>query len=162
MPNKLSSEEVLAKIGASDFRSINKTQLIEFVSAIPEMDKETAIKCIEQFPNFTEYASGVVKDLYGLLDRTIKDDKDVETDAILSHQRIIEILAGELDNENASEQLKMHIINNICAESIRIDERAKEHQALIKQTIQIAASIGASTLLVAGAILGVRFLGKRN
>ena len=38
----LSADAVLERIGATSFRNISKDQLITFVSAIPEMDKEIA------------------------------------------------------------------------------------------------------------------------
>lgn len=162
MSKKLSSEEVLAKIGAPDFRSINKTQLIEFVSAIPEMDRETAIKCIEQFPNFTEYATGIVKELYGLLGKATEQNKDIQKDAIASHKRIIDDLSWLLKKEDISEESRTFIIETMCDEANKIDDIAKEHQSFIRQIVQIAASAGGAAVAVAGAILGVRFLGKRN
>lgn len=162
MSKKLSSEEVLAKIGAADFRSINKTQLIDFVSSIPEMDRETAIKCIEQFPNFTEYANGIVKELYGLLGKASEQNKDIQKDAILSHRQIIDELSWILRKEDISEPLQTYIIETMCDEANKIDSLAKEHQSFVKQVIQIAASIGATAVAVAGAILGVRFMGKHE
>ena len=60
----LSADAVLERIGATSFRNISKDQLITFVSAIPEMDKEIAIKCIEQFPAFKEYSQSTSDPVY--------------------------------------------------------------------------------------------------
>lgn len=162
MSKKLSSDEVLAKIGATDFRSINKSQLIEFISSIPEMDKETAIKCIEQFPNFTEYANGIIKELYGMLGKATEANKDVQKDAIASHKQIIDELSWLLKKEDITESLQSYIIETMCDEANKIDDLAKEHQLFIKQIVQIAAGAGSAALAIAGAILGVKFLGKRD
>lgn len=40
----------LKALAIEDFRNISKDKIMEFVSAIPNMDKEVAIKIIEQFP----------------------------------------------------------------------------------------------------------------
>lgn len=162
MAKKLSAQEVLAKIGATDFRSINKTQLIEFVSSIPEMDRETAIKCIEQFPNFTEYASGIVKELYVLLGNTSEQNKHIQEDAISAHKQIIDELSWILKKDDISEHLQTYIIETMCDEANKIDSLAKEHQSFIRQVVQVAAGAGAAALAIAGAILGIKFLGKSD
>ena len=60
--NELMSEnDVKSMLGISDFRSISKDQIIQFVSSIPDMDKEVAIKCIEQFPEFEKFSNNALQ-----------------------------------------------------------------------------------------------------
>lgn len=162
MSKKLSSDEVLARIGAQDFRSINRTQLIEFVSAIPEMDKETAIKCIEQFPNFTEYANGMVKELYSLLGHAVDENKNIQKEAIVAHKNAIDELSWLLHRENVTEELQTFIINQICEETSKIDDLAKEHQHFIKRLTEVAASVATLAVGAAATYIGVKFFGKKG
>ena len=55
----LSEQEVLSIFNIEDFRHLKKSDVIKFVSMIPQMDKEVAAKCIEQFPNFKEFGGNV-------------------------------------------------------------------------------------------------------
>ena len=53
MSNILTTEEqVKAAIGISDWRHLSKDKLMNFVSVLPNVDSEVAIRIIEQFPEF--------------------------------------------------------------------------------------------------------------
>ena len=56
----LTADQVKQYLNITDFRHLSKDKLIEFVSAIPEMDKDVAIRIIEQFPEFTRCATSLV------------------------------------------------------------------------------------------------------
>lgn len=50
MENLLTEQEVKEKLGITDFRHLSKSQVIEFVSSIPNMQKDVAIACINANP----------------------------------------------------------------------------------------------------------------
>ena len=92
----LSSEAVLERIGATSFRNISRDQLIAFVSAIPEMDKETAIKCVEQFPAFKDYASTIVGQLQSMLTNVVTDNKTSRQAAVDGYMLVLNSLKERL------------------------------------------------------------------
>ena len=54
LKKRYSEEAVLKILDIPDFRHLTKDKAIEFVSMIPQMDPEVAIKALEQFPQLKE------------------------------------------------------------------------------------------------------------
>lgn len=159
MGKQLTSEkEVLERIGAPDFRSISKTQLLKFVSALPDMDKETAIKCIEQFPNFKEYATGIISELRNFLEKVSEQNKNIQKEAIAAHRQIINALMLELKQDDLSESRRTELIELMRDEAIKIDELAREHQLFNKHITTIFGVIASAAIFIGGAMLGVKTL----
>lgn len=52
------SEDAVKKALAIDsWRNLSKDKLLRFVAMMPDMDKEVAVRTIEQFPQFKEFGS---------------------------------------------------------------------------------------------------------
>lgn len=79
----LTADQVKRLLNITDFRSLSKEKLIEFVSVIPDMDKEVAIKIIEQFPEFSNYAQVLVSHLSSKCDAILKSN-DSNTQAVMT------------------------------------------------------------------------------
>ncbi len=159
----LSADEVLNRIGAVDFRSISKKQLIEFASSIPEMDKETAIKCIEQFPEFAAQSKEIINHFYEICSQAIEDDKTTRKDAIESYRLVLDDLREQLKSENISESLKMQIIDRMVDVADKIAETANGHSAFVHRIMCIAVGLAATALTIGGTILGAKVInGKKE
>ena len=163
MPNKLASEaEVLSKIGASDFRSISKNQIISFVSALPEMDKETAIKCIEQFPEFRLQAKEILDQLSTICDKAIDENKDSRKDAAEGYRVILDSLNERLNSQNISESERSAIANDMLVVADRIAELDEKNKNLLGKVLNWAGTLGLSVLLGGLALLGVKITGNKS
>ena len=101
--NYLQTEEDIKKqLHIKDFRSLKKKQLIKFFSELPNMDAEVAMKCIEQFPKFSECTMEIVEDYRKLCETAMKDSykNTIEADLML-----LDTLNERLKNsENLSEE----------------------------------------------------------
>lgn len=158
----LSEQDVLNKIGASDFRSVKKDQLIQFVSSLPEMDKEVAMKCIEQFPEFKQSATDMVNQLSEVCNSLLEDNKDSRNRAIQSYQVILEELHCCLeDGKNLSHKKKQEIIDKMIDVADKIDQindKNMKHQNGLFRTIALVAT---TALAIGGTILGIN-ISKKN
>ena len=72
----LTADQVTQYLNITDFRHLSKDKLIEFVSAIPEMDKDVAIRIIEQFPEFTRCATSLVGHYETMCESIIRENGD--------------------------------------------------------------------------------------
>ena len=163
MSKELTSEKtVLKRIKATDLSNISNSQLIKFVSALPDMDKETAIKCIEQFPNFKEMANGIVAELDGCLDKIAEKNKDVQKEAIAAHRQIIGSLSKELQETDPNEDHRIFLIETMQEEASRIDELAREHQAFVKHATIVAGYVSSFVVAASVALLGVKIYNLRK
>lgn len=156
MAKQLKSEiEVLDEIGAKDFRSIKKDQIIEFASSIHQMPKEVAIKCIEQFPEFRKNANEVLTTLKGIFSDVMDSNKNLATEEIAACNKILDHLGQELHKPFLSAKTKKHIIEQMVEVAHIIDAAEKSHANLMNKIVHCATALGLAVVGVAGAIVGV-------
>ena len=65
----VSVEEVKNALNIESFRNLSKDKVMEFVSLIPNIDKDLAIKIVEQFPSYADYSQNIVKQLNMLCEK---------------------------------------------------------------------------------------------
>lgn len=159
--NLLSPEAVLEKIGAESFRNVSKDKLIAFVSALPEMDKETAIKCIEQFPEFRNYANEIVGQLKDVSVELLKNQKESQERTILGYQKVLDSLSKRLEQAQLSSQDEHYIIEKMIEVADKMAELQRGNEDFLKHIAHLVASVVGGALAIGGAILGVRFIGKK-
>lgn len=156
MTKQLKSEiEVLDEIGAKDFRSIKKDQIIEFASSIHQMPKEVAIKCIEQFPEFRKNSNEVLTTLRGIFNDVADNNKDLTSKEIDACNKILDHLGEELHKPFISSKQKKYIIEQMVEVAHIIDDARESHTNLMQKIAHCAAVVGLAAIGVAGAIVGV-------
>lgn len=161
MSKKITSEEqVKALLGIQDFRSMSKEKIIKFVSSIPNMDREVAMKCIEQFPEFREAANSMVAHLKDVCTVIIEDDRDNRRTTVQTYERILSELETQLKNPDISHREKQEIIETMINIADKIADLERDARGLRKHIIDVVAAVASFGVTVAGAILGVKFLKK--
>ena len=91
----VTENEVKKVLAIDSFRNMSKDKIMEFVSAIPNMDKDVAIKIIEQFPDFTESANNMLAQLNTMCNNAMKENRESQKEAIEAYRKILDDL-GEL------------------------------------------------------------------
>lgn len=155
-------QDILDEIGAQDWRSIKKEQLINFVTSIPNMDKELAIKCIEQFPNFKDYSQEVIKCLFLIYNDVINDNKQSRNDTIATYKSQIDMLNELSLRENTSPEDKRFFIETSVEISHEIFETHKMNNDLLHKIINSATAVCGGAIMVGGALLGAKIYNDRN
>lgn len=150
----MSEEEVLKRLGIPDFRHLSKTKAIEFISAIPQMDKDVAIKALEQFPELANTALGIAKEAKeGLL--AAFDANDKSSQATLSCiNTVIDVLSQELEKEELTSEEKLHIVD--CLTKLAEESRKlhKDNQNFVLKGLVAFAGVAATVFLGTVAVLG--------
>lgn len=150
---KLTEEQVKERLNISSFRELKKEQLIEFMSTIPDMDKETALKCIEQFPDFKEYAGNIVERYYDLCKEAIQNDAK---STIAAYTGILEDLRFMLQKEDISEDMQRFIAEQMIIVGKEIAEAEKEKRKLAHEIVRIGGALGGFALAIGGTLLGLK------
>lgn len=78
----VTENEVKKALAIDSFRNMTKDKIMEFVSAIPNMDKEVAIKIIEQFPTYTESANNMLAQLNTMCNNAMKENGESQKEVI--------------------------------------------------------------------------------
>lgn len=159
---KLKTEtDVLEAIGASNFRSIKKDNIISFVSNLSRIDKEVAISCIQQFPSFAESSTEIINQLKDVCNTMFDTVRIEDQEAIRSYQGVLDDLHYLLSKEDLSEDLHLYIIEKEIEVGDRIAEVVKRNKDFLKEIWQTIAGIAVGALAIAGGILGIS-LRKRD
>ena len=150
----MSEEEVLKHLGIPDFRHLSKAKTIEFISAIPQMDKDVAIKALEQFPELANTALGIAKETKESLLAAF-DANDKSSQATLACiNTVIDVLSQELEKEELSSEEKLHIVD--CLTKLAEESRKlhKDNQNFILKGLVAFAGVAATVFLGTVAVLG--------
>lgn len=153
----LSEQEVKDRLGIQDFRSIPKTKLVEFVSSIPNMEKEVAIKCIEQFPKFTDYGKDMVVQLKDMAGGLVNSADKSRRDASEAYNKVLDDLSHRLDRKWIPRKERMYIMETMVDIANKIAELDREHKFFLRDMMKYFGQAVAAFAVVAGAIVGVNF-----
>lgn len=157
MKNKLmTEEEVKKKLGVQDFRSITKDKLMQFVSIIPKLDRELAIKIIEQFPSYADMATSMVGNLINLCNNALENSKITEKEAIEAYKYCLETIRSEIESGELTPEEKEKYNKQMIDVADKISEIDVRNKKWLEDLIKYGSSVLGMTLAVGVAILGVK------
>jgi len=158
----LNEEQIKKKLGIDSWRNISKDKVIKFAAMMPEMDKEVAIKIIEQFPEFAKFANEVVDTLEEEYKTTIKANADSQEEVFKAFREIREILKDELKRDGLSPEERMDILHMIMETGDKVSEKDSENKEFLPGLFKIAVN-GAEVALVAALVfIGGKVLLERG
>ena len=83
LTQKIVSEEEVKKIlNIESFRNLSKDKVMEFISLIPDMDKEVAISIINQFPNYVDLAKQTTESFNETRDNCLEKNDNSRRDVV--------------------------------------------------------------------------------
>ena len=155
MKKKMMLEEDVKKaLNITDFRSLSKEKIMEFVSIIPKVDKEVAISIINQFPNYADMAKDMVGGMINLCDNALQDAKVGRKDVIESYRVVLETLKEELNKGDLSVDVRKRITDDMLVVAEKIDAVNDKHLEFLKDTLKKVGGTIAGVVVVGVAILG--------
>lgn len=157
MARQLSEKQVLKKLDIPDFRHLTKEKAIEMVSMIPHMDKEVAMKALEQYPELVKSSLDMVNTYKEAATKALdSNDESVKAryDALSAMQSLLEV---ELQRENMTEDERMFVLEQIA----KIPELAKEvdrdNKVFLLKVVGVMSTVVAGVVGVTAAALGGNF-----
>lgn len=100
----VSIEEVKNALKIDSFRNLSKDKIMEFVSLIPNMDKEVAIKIIEQYPAFIKLSESIVAQLNKMCNTALEKNEESQRLTIQAYKQILDELSNQLRMEDISKE----------------------------------------------------------
>ncbi len=158
----LSASEVKAMLNVTDFRSISKDKLVEFVSAIPDMDKEVAIKIIEQFPAFSEYAKCTVLHLYNMYDRLLQSNTESSGTVMAAYANTLDMLSTIAAEEKLSIQDRRWFAEKAVEVADKMAAFDRENKGFLEGAFKVGAYILGGGLILCAALLGINIRASRD
>ena len=157
----VTENEVKEALAIESFRNMTKDKIMEFVSAIPNMDKEVAIKIIEQFPAYTGYANNMLAQLNTMCNNAMKENGESQKEVIRAYTKILDDLGEILKKETITAEERAHITEQMITVADRISAKDTENKEFLNGIIKYGVPIIGGALVLGAAILGVNVKGTR-
>lgn len=161
MSRYLSEKDAKRRLGVSNFKQLSREQTIQLVTMLPEMDTETATKLIEQFPEFSSLASTMVGYLKESLNVVLHENNDSSQHAFRAYQTLLDDFSERLKKPLISAKEKHFLAEKMIEIADKIAAKDTENKNFFGKLYTTIAAVAGGVVVVAGAILGVRFLGKK-
>ena len=153
-------EEVKNALKIDSFRNLSKDKIMEFVSLIPNMDKEVAIKIIEQYPAFAKLSESMVAQLNKMCDTALEKNEESQRLTIQAYKQILDELSNQLHMEDISKEDREKITKQMIEIADKISVKDTENKAFIDKMVKYSTGFAIGALVLGATILGVNIKGK--
>jgi predicted unusual protein kinase regulating ubiquinone biosynthesis (AarF/ABC1/UbiB family) len=157
----VTEDDVKKALAINSFRNISKDKSMEFVSAIPNMDKDIAIKIIEQFPAYTESANNMIAQLNTMCNNAMKENGESQKEVIEAYKKILDDLSELLKKDTITAEERIQITQQMITVADRISTKDTENKDFLNGIIKCEVSIIGCALFLGAAILGVNVKGTK-
>lgn len=156
----ISENEVKKALKIDSFRNLSKNKIIEFVSLIPNMDREVAIKIIEQYPSFAKLSESIVAQLIKMCDIALQKNEESQNLTIQVYKQILDELSYRLRLGNLSKEESEKITEQMIDIADKISLKDTENKEFINKIVKCFMGFGIGVLILGAAILGVNVKSK--
>lgn len=133
---------------------------MEFVSLIPNMDKELAMQIVEQFPSYADYSQNIVKQLNVLCEKALERNDNSQTEAIKSYRKVLDELSVLLQKDETSIDERKYITEQMIVIADKIAAKDTENKEFLEKIIKYGGYVALGALAIGVTMLGVNVRGK--
>lgn len=156
----ISVEEVKNALKIENFRNLSKSKMMEFVSLIPNMDKEVVIKIIEQYPSFVKLSESLLDQLNKICEVALEKNENSQRLTIQAYKQILDELSNQLHMEDISKEDREKITKQMVEIADKISAKDTENKAFMDKMMTYGTGFAVGVVVLGAAILGVNVKGK--
>ena len=149
-------DEIKRALGIDSWRHLSKDKMIRFVAMMPDMGTEVALKIVEQFPEFKDFALNVVDAMKKSHESTLSANKQSQEHVHRAFRDLREAIRNELDKGDLTWEQKRELIEKM-QEAVREEsQKDSENKRFLDGALKKVLVLGS-----AAVALGVAFVGGR-
>lgn len=158
--NYVTEEQVKKALNIESFRNLSKDKIMEFVSLLPNMDKEVAMAIVNQFPAYTDNAKVMVNCLKDMC-RDIIEKNDSSMNAVaVAYNIILDDLSSLLLREDISSEERAYITEKMIEIADKLAAKDTENKDFLTAMNQRETLFCCFIMILGAAILGVGIRGS--
>lgn len=155
MPRRITEKKALKKLEISDFGAMPIDKISTFVSFLPYMDKDVALKVIAQFPKYIEFEKELLSSMQHSLEIMCASNQESMRSIYAVCTTQIDRCNELLKSDNISEEERKRL-EEMILEIIRLMyEKDTENKKLLNSWVEKAIGGLVVAALGAAAVLGV-------
>jgi hypothetical protein len=153
--------EVKKALGIDSFRNLSRDNVMHFAAMMPDMDKEVALKIVEQFPEFKAFALDAVNVMQKAQENALADNKESQAQVHQAWHEVREILKGQLGDEDLTWEQKKEILDLIVETARQESAKDSENKTFLKGLNRDMFTAIGSVVLLGVLFVGGKFLVER-
>lgn len=150
--------EIMKVLEIDTWRNLSKDKMLQFASLVPEMDKEIALKVIEQFPEFRLFGIDTLNVLEKEHTSTLLANHESQTEVHNAYREVRGILSGELKRDDLAPEDRMIIIDKVIQTADQEFAKDSENKRFLDTLFGKAAMAGGAVMTLGLVVLGGRVL----
>ena len=154
-----SDVEIKSALGIESWRNLSKDNFIGFLERLPEVDPEVALKLIDQIPDITMLARGVLDDAEKAYEAALTSNARGQEMVQEVHLERFAILKAELDKDLTPEQW-MRVLDDMGEVNSNALSKDSENKRFISE--QLEKKLAAAAGLAAAAVIAVVFAAAKS
>lgn len=149
-----SEEQLRQKAGLESWRNLSKEKFLAFVSELPNMDKEVALKVIGQFPEFKRLVLDSYSSLQEQTDSAFKANWKSQKKVHKAYADTRRILERELERENLTSEERLEIVRMIGETADKEFTKDSENKAFVVKIVGVSVGVLVMGMAAGNAVLG--------
>lgn len=142
------------------WRNLSRDKMIKFVAMMPDMDKELALKVVEQFPDFKRFVSGALDFIGQRYESALNHNKQSQESFYQSVRETREILKRELEKDDLTWEQKKYILDRIM-DTVKLEPaKDSENKRFLDSLLGKVTLVTAAAIAVGATVLGGRVLAQ--
>lgn len=154
MKYTISEKRVLKKLGISDFRHMTKDKIVKFASMLPYMDKEVALKALEQFPEYKDMSCQLADTYKQILSDILASNNKTVDASISACNKILDSLAKTLEKDDLTPDVIKSTQENMVKVAELMRDIDKQNKGFLLKIAGFSFLALAFVGGIAGALLG--------
>ena len=144
------------------WKNLSREKMIKFVAMMPDMDKELALKVVEQFPDFKRFVSDALDVIEKRHESTLSHNKQSQESFYQGMREIREILKRELEKEDLNWDQQKYILDMIMETGKLEFAKDSENKRFLDSLFGKVTLVTAAAITVGAAVLGGKVLAQRE
>ena len=153
--------EVRQALGIESWRNLSRANVVRFAAMMPDMDKELAIKIVDQFPAFTKFGLDALRTMERVHDKALGFNELSQNKVHDAYQDVREAIKGELKRDLTPEE-RQHLIDTMMDSATKESAKDSENKQFVGDLVRTAAVLTGGALLAAIVVLGATMTVERQ
>lgn len=155
-------DEIKRALGIESWRNLSKDKMIRFVAMMPDMGTEVALKIVEQFPAFKDFALDVVEAMKKSHESTVSANAQSQEHVHRAFQDFRDTLKNELDKGDLTWEQRWKIIEKM-QEAVREEaQKDSENKRFLDGALRKVLVLGGAAVALGVAFVGGRVMAESN
>lgn len=163
MVKKLRTELAVKKaLNIDSFRNLSKNKIIEFVSLMPQIDRDLALSIINQFPNYASTVGEMINHLKDVCTEVVRDNASSMKSVAEAYGKILDDLGETLKRDDLSSEEREFITKQMISIADKMAAKDTENKRFLTAIANRTAEIVVFSIFILAAVLGVNIRGAKN